>query len=86
MSYETMEALLVRKIASIRESEAMFARSLRLAANGARGSDLNAVQQRLDAQIFEVEQLLGAMEATPEPVPAMLPVDVAPQITPSAWM
>jgi hypothetical protein len=85
MSYEMMEALLVQKIAGLRESEAMFARSLRSAANGSRGTDLNAVQLNLNAQIHDVEQLLAAMDAAPA-VPAMMPIDVATQMTPSAWM
>jgi hypothetical protein len=85
MSYEMMEALLVQKIAGLRESEAMFARSLRSAANGSRGSDLNEVQQSLNEQIHEVERLMAAMDAAPV-VPAMMPIDVATQMTPSAWM
>ena len=65
MSYEMMEALLVQKIAGLRKSEAMLARSLRFAGCGVRFSDFSAVQQRIDRQIFEVEQLLSAMDTAP---------------------
>ena len=88
MSYEMMEALLVQKIASLRKSEATLARSLRSAGCGVRFFDFSAVQQRIDRQIFEVEQLLAAMDTAPvsESMPAMAAVDAAPQMTPSAWM
>jgi hypothetical protein len=58
MSYEMFEATLVRKIADLRKSEAIFERSLKAAKNGIR-IDLDAAHRRLKAQMSEVEQLLS---------------------------
>ena len=85
MSYEMMEALLVQKIAGLRESEAMFACSLQSARNTSRVADLESVQQSLYSQMHEVEQLLAAMDAAPA-LSSILPVEAAPKISSSAWM
>jgi hypothetical protein len=90
MSYEMMEALLVQKIARLRESEAMFARTLQSSGNGTKRSSLSTAHASMNAQILEVEQLLAAMDAAPlyptASLPALLPVDSAQQMTQSVWM
>jgi hypothetical protein len=90
MSYEMMEALLVQKISTIRRSEAMIARSLRSASGGSNVMYLTAAQQRMYSEIEQVEQLLSAMDAAPSyeggSVPALHQVDVAAQMSPSAWV
>ena len=84
MSYEMMEAVLVQKIAKLRQSEAVLVRSLDLLANGAHVIDLNAAHQRVHAQMQEVEHLLAVMNSNP--APAILPVDAPSQVAPSVWM
>jgi hypothetical protein len=90
MSYETMEALLVQKIARLRESEATFERSLQQNAKGVSVVALTSAHARMNAQLREVEQLLAAMDAAPaypsESLPSVIPVDAAPQMNSSVWM
>lgn len=90
MSYEMMEALLVQKIASLRESEGMFARALESNKDGPGRADLKSVHAQMTSQVSEVEQLLAAMNAAPgyevDSIPALLPVDATPQIASSVWM
>ncbi|HYP09218.1 MAG TPA: hypothetical protein VER03_23545 [Bryobacteraceae bacterium] len=89
MSYEMMEALVVSKIAGLRDSEAMFARSLQAARNGA-DLDLKAAQQRLDAQLQDLEQLLERMDSDSAfdttAIPALVAVEAAQQLPSSVWM
>lgn len=84
MSYEMMETLVVEKIAGLRESEAIFARSLRAAQNGS-AVDLNAVHQRIQAQLHEIEQLLASMESTPA-IPAFVAADASQPMHSSVWI
>jgi exonuclease VII small subunit len=90
MSYETMEALLVQKIANLRQSEAVLAQSLHLLANGAQVINLHAAHQRVHAQVQDVEHLLSAMETAstprPEAMVALLPTDATSQASASARM
>ena len=88
MSYEMMEALLVQKIATIRQSEAMIARTLGSNPAKANVTFLNAAQKRMYSEIEQVELLLSAMDTVPatDSLAALLPIDSAPQITSSAWV
>jgi hypothetical protein len=90
MSYEMMEALLVQKIAALRESEATFSRSLRSAGDELRAPDLHTIQDRMNVEINEVEHLLSLMDAAAvsdaASIPAMAVIESSTRVTPSVWV
>jgi hypothetical protein len=64
MTYETMESMLLERIADLRMSEADFSRSIARVRNGESGIELNAHYVRMHAQLDEVEKLMARMEAS----------------------
>jgi hypothetical protein len=74
MPYEYMEALLIRRIAEVRESEASMLRALKSAEPSGGDDELRRGHAQLQQKIGDIERLLAAMESPSLPTaPGFLP-------------